>query len=328
MIFFFRPFSRKSDARAGMGLVEAIVAMGIGLIVLLSLTSLILSFHKDTKALEQKLDVLNLQQLMQTALTGADVCNCHLNPQLNYDDSQDGVLRFNTAIVDGSQRIPLPRIRLGCSAASPILVEEGMTLPSGVVVDKVYFRPMAPTGLSEQWHGEWQVSFREDSLVRSFKTIQLRQLFTHNVGLPGTVLSCGPAVATGGGSGCASNLTGNANIKLLFPSPNKCRKGRSTGPYQTTVTNITVPSSGNALYYVTGNIRVRKQPDCGPVYCPVEFECKNGVIEAVGNSHCSWDIPPASDLDGTYVKSLPTVMRDSGSSLNGWFNMKLYEDSD
>lgn len=216
------------------------------------------------------------------------------------------IIELRTAVNDkrdGCGLAPVSWTDASISSGSPIKTEHVEELR--VAISAVYVS-----------QGASVPAFTDPTLQKKRTVIQLQHVTELRNAVDG--IPCAMPSPSPSPSPSPPPCPGTVNVKLSVPRPTPCRKGRTTGSY-------TICASGldpAATYYVLSDIRVRKQAYCRTVYCPF-----NVTADADGNlaasSTCSWSVP--GGLDGTLQTTWPNKFFNSGDSLNGWYNIKVYK---
>lgn len=111
--------------------------------------------------LSQKLDAKNLSLHLNT-LSQTPMCNCQLGADSFPDPTVAPVptLTFDSTVTDGTQFLNIRRIRSGCDATSPVVVQEGQEVGPGLVVKQIHFDNLRPSS-GTKWTGDWRISFQQ-----------------------------------------------------------------------------------------------------------------------------------------------------------------------
>jgi hypothetical protein len=177
----------------GQGIVSVLVAIGVGTVALGFITDMLIQQGVGQKYLTQKFEINDLTNNIISTFSKASNCTCQFadSAAVNPNFGNFTNLKFNSTIVDGSQKIDVRKIYTGClGGPNPPLViaEQGVDLPnsSGIRVNKVELVNLRPTGAANEWQGQWQVSFQtgSGSIVRSTKPTSITQKITINTAAP------------------------------------------------------------------------------------------------------------------------------------------------
>ncbi len=175
------------------GLIMGVAVMGI---VVVGGASLMQIQSGSMRYMTQKSETFSLKSRLVTIMSNPDNCSCQLNPSLTTDDSNDPALTFDsTPAAPLPRTINLRRIREGCAATSEILVEENGRAVDGLVVERVEFTDLLPTGNPNQWRGKWRVSFRPVQEGVSIAPVELHQFIYAD---PGSIIATPGAALIGG----------------------------------------------------------------------------------------------------------------------------------
>lgn len=110
-------------SESGMSMIEVLVALGIVGFIIAALTAFMVSQQKESRALAEKLSVMDLQQLLISSLADGAVCTF-----LMTDDTQASNRSSRTINASSlaNQKITLNKIPLRGQASSPSVVELDM----------------------------------------------------------------------------------------------------------------------------------------------------------------------------------------------------------
>ena len=184
----------------GFSLIEAVIGAGLMCILLLTAASLVQSQTESQKFVANKTVAVSYQQQMGMVFQEAANCSCQLNPDLTVDNSNDAALQWDPTVVDGTASMNLHKLHVGCTATSPILIQEGQTLGRGLTVTRVEFTNLKPLGVAGGWTGSFKVSLVSAQGI-ALNPIQWNQsVTTQTVAGRQQVIFCKGAGSGGGGS--------------------------------------------------------------------------------------------------------------------------------
>lgn len=217
----FKVYSKKKQwlgNRSGQGLVSVLIAAAVGVVILGFLADMMADQGRGQKFLTQKIEINDLTNNLITTFSKANICTCQFadSAATNPNFANFTNLKFNSTIIDGSQRIDIKKVFTGClGGPNPPLViaEEGLTLPNtttGIKVAKIELVNLRPTGPPNEWQGQWQISFQlgGGSVVRSVKPISVSQNVIINTAAPYSAVA---AMI----SGCGGVSTGSGTVNFL-----------------------------------------------------------------------------------------------------------------
>ncbi len=204
--------SRKIS-QSGQGLVSVLVAAGVGAMILGFIGDMIVQQGIGQKFLTQKLEMNDFTNNLISTFSKSNSCTCQFanNAATNPNFANFANLKFDSTVIDGSQKISIKKLYSGClGGANPpiILAEEGARLSnSGLTVDKVDLVNLRPTGGLNEWQGQWQISFQVGggSVARSVRPIAITQKITINTGAPYSAAAAAISACNGVSSGTGTN---------------------------------------------------------------------------------------------------------------------------
>ncbi|MGZ3768852.1 MAG: prepilin-type N-terminal cleavage/methylation domain-containing protein [Bdellovibrio sp.] len=189
----FLRFGRRIANRKGMTIIEVMVAIGIMSIVLAGMTTMQINMQKETKALTEKMAVLDLEKFLISTLADGSICTAELTPSI-----LNGSSSFSVNVGNPSKTsIVLPSgIHSSITDPSKVLVQPGALIsplsnvkvkPNGVTVSN-----FANAG-TDLYTATINVEFESDNLVRSLKPISVKTMVNTDPG--GKIAACGLGVS-------------------------------------------------------------------------------------------------------------------------------------
>lgn len=171
----YRVFPLKVTRATGQSLVQVIVSLGVIAVLAVAVMTLLVSQASSIRYLEQRSESLEVKNLLSLTFQNADNCTCQINPNSTIDNFNDANLWFDSAVVDGSQSISVKKLKSGCALDAPILIAEGQTMNSGLIVDKIDLVNLKPTSNLNEWQGDWRVKWVDSgNLARAHKPIIIK----------------------------------------------------------------------------------------------------------------------------------------------------------
>jgi type II secretory pathway pseudopilin PulG len=193
-------------SQGGLGIIEIVIAVGIFGIVISGMISLFDSQNRQTAAIAQKLETVDLKSQIQASQTNSNNCTCLLNQALN--TTQPALpLEFNSTLPN--QSMELQTFFGGCDGANrPVLplAVKGQPLPgshTGVRVRQILLKDIQNVSGTE-FSANFEIQFEPAGMVIARPSIVLAQRFNADLTDPtqATVASCiGPGGGGGGGGG-------------------------------------------------------------------------------------------------------------------------------
>jgi len=151
-----------------MSLVSTLVAIVIVSILALTISTLVVGLTRESKALSQKFEVLELQLAILSLFSRPSNCSCHFNSAIN--GIAPGPLTVNsTSGLAQSHDIDLAAIRTGCDFGSTenFIVRANVD-PSGAgfVAESIRVENVRPTGSTGEYVGELTLRFGGPGMIR------------------------------------------------------------------------------------------------------------------------------------------------------------------
>lgn len=141
----------------GFGLSESLVACLILGLAVAGMATLFSHQIKGMSYFTEGQDLMDLRARLQIVLKRPQNCACHLNPDLTTDDTNDPLLVLDPTNTSTGQTLPLQTIKAGCSAGSPVILQQAGTLANGLRVQNLQVADLRPTGVAQQWSGYWRI---------------------------------------------------------------------------------------------------------------------------------------------------------------------------
>jgi len=161
----------------GFSLTGMVIAVGILGVTVLSSAAIMSSMARSSRYAAQRNLVGELRERFKRDIRDVTICNCHLNPNLTQDDSNDANLRVNSTVTDGSGVVNLTRIREGCAVTDPVVAELGQNLGEGLLVDGIFLAGLVPTRNLNEWRGTWRITFRTAAEGTPLAPLEVSQFF-------------------------------------------------------------------------------------------------------------------------------------------------------
>ncbi len=183
----------------GMSLIEIMIGAGIASFIALAIATVLANQYEEFANLRRKLDAIDLEKLMQSAFTGTALCT-DLVTDTNYTFNSTSP----TAVVD------ILRIRTTTDYASPILVEPGMTVSTGLQVRTVRFVNFRPAG-GNTYRVSLEVAFQDTANKRLPKPILQEFIVDTDPTTPPAarkISSCNQTSSSGGGGSTGTGISG------------------------------------------------------------------------------------------------------------------------
>jgi len=302
--------------RRGLTLVEVLVgAAMIGGVALVS-ASLITSQSTSSQYIAAKTAALELGEQLNMVMNDPANCSCQLNPDLTADNSNDPALYWAGAVTDGSARISVKVLKVGCDIASPVVARE--TNPAGphLTVSAVDFVDLRPTGTAGEWTGKFRVSFAQAAGKVQIAPVEIGQIVSVAPGGPpgmARVNACKGTPASGGGGGGGGPVTDCGVLAMMGPPGGQ-------GTYCIERNLHPAADFFSAKLICGGPLPPGYPPGAGPGYICQHSDyylaCKAGLLDPLppqqhvwlGNFDTEYDLTAyaqnANDCDGLGFKEL------------------------
>lgn len=196
----------------GFGLIQAMVGMGITMIMALAITSVITAQNKQIKHLEQKSEILDLKNEISMNLNKANVCGCNLNPSKLTPLGNISAIELSNS---PTATISLPLgLRHDCTAATLPFARVDQRLVSGVVISNIQLVELSqsPT-VSTEWNARLEIQLSNGATLQH-KKISLPIVAVTSATAPYTIQSC--SIANGGSGGTPSPPTTTAECEAAY----------------------------------------------------------------------------------------------------------------
>lgn len=163
--------SKSNLKNGGFSIVEVMVAVGITSILGLSLMNLSSDLRKETRSLEQKIDVLGFEKHLLAVMADGSLCKRTV---------VDTTYTFNSSDLS-NVNIPIAEIKASSNILAPTLIaaNPGTSLgSSGVKVNSIQFTSFVEIG-PNQYSANLVVGLDASQLVRAIRPIEIKlNLFT------------------------------------------------------------------------------------------------------------------------------------------------------
>lgn len=170
-----------------MTLLEAVISLGISAILMSATASMFLSQQKENKALQQKLETVDLKNQIMQGFINPNNCTWQLSGKTF---NTTGV----TATNPSSTVISLTELRQGPNTSSFLIAATGQPVPgtqTKLAVHSVTFKEIFATGNPNEYKGIFEISFTPSSMVRVIQSVRYNQIITA-IGSPtASITACG-----------------------------------------------------------------------------------------------------------------------------------------
>lgn len=210
---------------AGFSLLQMLIAIGLASILVMIMASMMANQHRETRALQERLGGLELQNALVNVMASGDICMFVTNPP------SGAKLKFNSTLLPAKRpQISVSEIPQMPVAGAPPLVKVGQALTSaGVPLKAKSIDLVILSGSGTKFFGQWQIqfAFEKGALVRSLPPVVASVALTADVSSPtaATITSCQGSDGDGGRGGSGSE-NGALNFKIDY---GKCQKVPSSG---------------------------------------------------------------------------------------------------
>lgn len=181
---------------SGFSLIEALVAIAVGLMVSYGLVTMQLNQQKETKSITEKMLILDFEKLLLQTLSDGSVCTFMLT-NTSYDPANPKT--FDETLIGSATPpvIQLPGNQIVGStaatvAAGPFLAKNGQRpfADRNLVVNTIALKNIQTLGPTS-YRAEFEIDFDQTLLVRSSKPIRLSTVLRTDNSSPRRVTSCG-----------------------------------------------------------------------------------------------------------------------------------------
>lgn len=160
----------------GMSLVELLVGIGIMAIVMGGVVSMQVHQQRETRAVSEKLALLDFEKLLQSAMMDGSTCKFILNDPTP--------LTFNaTAVGPNSPQYIIPSrplyAQVNGATPGPVIAQVNQPLtPDNTSLVPRTIRLKIESGSGTTYVGRWEVQFDSDRLVRALKPVTVSTILT------------------------------------------------------------------------------------------------------------------------------------------------------
>ncbi|MGZ3747908.1 MAG: hypothetical protein ACXWRE_11130 [Pseudobdellovibrionaceae bacterium] len=157
---------------AGMSIVEVLVSFGIMMILVSGISAMTVSQQKETKALSEKLAVLDLEKLLINSLSNGSICTAELATTIFHPSA----FVIDTTQLD-KQSISLTQFHANTIAGSALLAaanQSASAMAPQLLVDTIKFQNFVSTGPPDNYFVDFQVAFKNG--VRSLLPITIKMI--------------------------------------------------------------------------------------------------------------------------------------------------------
>lgn len=211
----------------GQSLIQALIGLALSSIAIFVFMTMIAGQQKESRALNEKLASLELENLLLLSLADGLVCHYELNNPtvLTFDSSTPNSIAAASIEINQLHSHPLP--------SAPLVVERGKSASpnlQSLVVERI--RLTGFSGVGTSYTAFWEISFDPTKTTRSLKSIKIPVVLSADNSIPSATKITGC-----GGTG-QMRIESGSNIvpdrcRLSTPSPYEnaffCPNG---GPYK------------------------------------------------------------------------------------------------
>jgi hypothetical protein len=192
---------RRIKNNKGISIIEALVGLGIASMVLYGLTSMQINQQKETRALSEKIGVLDVEKLLLQNLADGSLCTYMLtnttydptNPR-TFDQTLIGSPTPPTISLPGNQIVGSASATV---ATGPYLAKVGVS-PStnpNLVVNSIQINGIVDLG-SNNYRADFEIGFDPTLLIRRPRPIKLTTILRTDASTPRNILSCAGFAST------------------------------------------------------------------------------------------------------------------------------------
>ncbi|MNK15816.1 hypothetical protein D3C87_339670 [compost metagenome] len=171
----------------GQSLVQVLITIGIMAILASVMATMNYNQAKQNKALTQKLETLDLKNLIQNTFTVTGNCTCQLSAEINTANAPN--LSFNSSAPAESQSLSLLQLKSGCSPSANVLAKDGELVPgtqTQLRVQRISLDNIKPTGNPNEFLGMISVHFDPNSTAHALAPLRINQKFITTATSPNT----------------------------------------------------------------------------------------------------------------------------------------------
>ena len=240
---------RNRGCNRGFSLVGSLAAIAIASVAMTAITTMLYSAQRETKSVAQKLEILQLQQVLISDLASSTMCGCNFdptkntgNPALNFDLSNPATASIN-----------MPNVYSSCVGGVPSnpTVIAGQLLPGtqgGLRVQDARLTNITATAPGS-YRGDFIVNFEASAMVIARQPAKVVINFSADVTNPALakITNCSSGATSGGGGGTSGTC---AYVACAFTGPCTCPAGSKMLACVTAVADM---GTGNGGTYIRGS---------------------------------------------------------------------------
>ena len=147
----------------GFSLIEALLVLAISSIIILGIFSTITSLQKQAKSVDQKVEIIGLNNLLLTALADGSLCSFEL--------TNSGPRYFDSTAVN--PEITIPSLRSTALATAPNLIATGAEYSNNILINSIKFADIRSSGYDDEWYVNFVVDMDPGRLVIPRKPIKI-----------------------------------------------------------------------------------------------------------------------------------------------------------
>ena len=242
----------------GFTLVEILVAFGIMAIIFAATLAMFSSQQRETKALSEKLAVLDLEKILIAALADGTSCQYILN--------NPTPLPFNSnAVSSGTPGTIIPTLPIYYGVSSgvpgPVVAQVGMKAsPASNSVFISNIKLNITSGSGNSYLGNWEIDFDGSKTVRQLKPIRISTTLAADITVPAAAVVKG--CMQGSGMSSCTTITVNTGTSIAIAN---CPAG------------YTVTGGGCSGFWPGAN----SVPQATGWYCSNTTQVQGGIAYAV-----------------------------------------------
>lgn len=157
--------------KKGMGLIEVLVAVGILSIIVLAITSIMEGLSKESKSLEEKLALLELESNAIKIFSQNSQCSAQVAQNTSTHDFLN---------LTATTEIELPRLFFGPASAPKVIVEKNSSVPGfkggRMRVQNIVLKSITAGPVANSYIGNIEVNLDLSTLTRSLKPVTVQNV--------------------------------------------------------------------------------------------------------------------------------------------------------
>lgn len=213
---------------------QVLIAIGLVGILSVALASVLADYSRNSRAMTQKMEAMDLKNMLQMSFINADNCTCQFSALVNTTKASQ--LIFDSTLAAGKARMNLDEVRTSCGVGAMVLAKNNEILPgsqTNLRVSSIGIEGISPTGNADEYIGYVTVSFDQSTLARSLAPVRFPQKFFAVSTSPATaktIETCNPVKTGGGGSAGEGDICGLA-LNSWLNGVQAIRKCHGLNPY-------------------------------------------------------------------------------------------------